>query len=225
MFDPESTKEAITRVKSFNDNSARLVIHELKNSPALAFCWDSIVFNLAKEISQYLSEYHVWTQHTGKQKNQLIERMAEKRGVKVTTIKSHINYSGPLISEILRWLGQELWAMVILLLVYLRLSLDFQGAAVPCLVCLGNFKDLDLQEKMTKLAELIPNTKQYWGNQKLQSDNVLWVMEVAYSRKSPFRDQGRRHQRSPRRRTFEPPLTRSLQELKLPSMLRERSNS
>ena len=116
MFDLDGTKNAIVRLKSVNDNSTRA----LEKPPALALCCDSIVFNFAKEVSQYLSEYHIWAQQSSKEKNQLIERIAQERGVKTTTIKSHIKVSGPLISEILRWLGQELWAIVILLLLYLR---------------------------------------------------------------------------------------------------------
>ena len=120
MFDLDGTKNAIARLKSVNDNSTRSTTNALEKSPALALCCDSVVFNLAKEVSQYLSEYHVWAQQSSKEKNELIERIAEARGVKTTTIKSHIKVSGPLISEILRWLGQELWAIVVLLLLYLR---------------------------------------------------------------------------------------------------------
>lgn len=225
MFDLNATLVAVERLKSVNQNNTLSTTDALEKPPALAFCCDSIIFNFAKEVSQCLSEYHIWKQKSSRERNQLIERIAEERGMKATTIKSHIKVSGPLVSEILQWLGQDLWAIVILLLLYIRKSLDSQGPAIGYSILVGNFKDLNLQEKIAKLAELIPDPKQYWDNDNLKSDNVLWVLEIACSRKPPFRDRGRQHQRSPRRRAFQSPQTRSLQELKLPSLLRERSNS
>lgn len=120
MFDLNAFKYAIERLKTNKTDSTRCITNGLDKSPALAFCYDSIKFNSAKEVSQYLCEYHVWRQKPSTEKNRLIERIAEEKGVKATTIRSHIKVSGPLVSEILRWLKQELWAIVILLLLYIR---------------------------------------------------------------------------------------------------------
>jgi len=120
MFDLNAFKDAIERLRLNKNNSTRCISDELDDSPALAFCYDSIRFNSAREVSQCLCEYHIWRQKPSTEKNRLIERIAEEKGVKATTIRSHIKVSGPLISEILRWLNQELWAIVILLLLYIR---------------------------------------------------------------------------------------------------------
>jgi hypothetical protein len=120
MFDVNAFKDAIERLEFNKNSSTRCTTNELDKSPALAFCYDSIKFNFAREVSQYLCEYHVWRQKPSTEKNRLIERIAEEKGVKATTIRSHIKVSGPLVSEILRWLNQELWAIVILLLLYIR---------------------------------------------------------------------------------------------------------
>ncbi len=120
MFDLNAFQDAIERLKSNKNNSIRCTTNKLDKSPALAFCYDSIKFNSAREVSQYLCEYHVWRQKPSTEKSRLIERIAEERGVKAKTIRSHIKVSGPLVSEILRWLNQELWAIVILLLLYIR---------------------------------------------------------------------------------------------------------
>lgn len=121
MFDFNAFKDAVGRLKLFNEeNIFRFTTNDLDKPPALAFCSKSVIFDFAREISQHLSEYHVWARKPSPEKNRLVERIAEEKGVKATTIKSRMKVSGLLVSEILRWLGQELWAIVILFLLYIR---------------------------------------------------------------------------------------------------------
>lgn len=126
--DTQSFVGAMTRLEVSNKNRGHFPLdNEFNTGAALGFCRDSIVYGFAKDISQELSEYHVWKQMTNSDRlmpnsnrSRLINCVAEEKGVKAATVKAHLKVSGPLVQDILSWIGQELWTIVIVILLYLR---------------------------------------------------------------------------------------------------------
>lgn len=88
----------------------------------------------------------------------------------------------------------------------------------------GNFKNLDLREKMSKLTELIPDPKVYWDDEIFKTYDVLWILGIACSCKPPVRDCNSPYRRRLRRKVVCPPETGSMHMLLLPPLVLSRES-
>ncbi len=99
----------------------------------------------------------------------------------------------------------------------------FKNEIIAYSTVVGNFKNLNLREKMSKVTELIPDPKVYWDDEIFKTYDVRWVLGIACSCKPPVRDCNSPYRRL-RRKVVCPPETGSMHMLLLPPLVLSRES-
>lgn len=168
FFNRPSFNIALERLKLSNGEQISKINLLQSEDQALSLCKATMLHVQACEISRRLSEYHAWKTTSKESRNSIISKLANARGIKLATVKFHMKISGPMIDQILQWLGQELWGIVVVLLIY-----------VEKWTSSNKTQSTNLQHS---LQHLIPDPASYQGCEVFQTFEVMRVIEIVWSK-------------------------------------------